>query len=208
MKLTLHIGDRNLSSWSLRGWLVLKWSGLEFDEHLISLDQPGYGEGEIEAIRAVSPSGRVPALEVDGLVVWDSLAIAETVAELAPRARLWPVSAALRAQARSVSCEMHSGFQSVRTHMSMNIRHRCAPSEWNRETRSELHRLAELFTGLRTAHAGGGPYLFGERCIADAFFTPVATRLRTYGVALGGVADEYAATLLSQPDFLAWENAA
>jgi len=208
MKLTLYIGDRNYSSWSLRPWLVLKWSGLEFSERFISLDQPGYGQGKIKAVLEVSPTGRVPALAMDETMIWDSLAISETIAELAPDANLWPTDTHLRAAARAVTCEMHSGFSAVRQNLPMNIRRRCDPPEWSDEVKTELDRLTNLFTQYRSLHHESGPHLFGQRCIADAFFTPIAARMRTYSVSLGELADQYCETLLSDSSLHQWEKQA
>lgn len=203
----LHVGNRNYSSWSLRPWLVLRWSGLAFETHEIRLDQPGYGEQAIAEVRAVSPGGTLPALTAGPLAIWDSLAIAEWAAEQVAPGTLWPADLALRATARSVTCEMHSGFGGVRRDLSMNIHRRLQvdPARWPEDTRRGLQRLESIFSTYRAAHAADGPWLFGRRCIADGFFTPVATRMRTYGVALGATAQAYCDTLLADPDFLAWE---
>jgi glutathione S-transferase len=218
----LFIGYKNYSSWSLRPWLVLRWAGLPFEERVLRLDQPGYGQQQIADVKAVAPNGTVPALHVggladtlgstpggtqaDGWVIWDSLAIAEWAAEQVAPGVLWPQDPALRAQARSATCEMHSGFAAVRRDLSMNIRRRMdrAP-EWPEDTRRQLARLDELWSGLRAQHSHRGPWLFGTRSIADAFFTPVATRLRTYAVELSDAATAYRDTLLADADFLAWE---
>jgi glutathione S-transferase len=208
MATTLYVGERNYSSWSLRPWLVLKWSGLPFNDAFISLDQPGYGDGGIAQIRAVSPSGRVPALNVDGLAVWDSLAIAEWAADAAPEARLWPSDPAKRAQARAVTCEMHANFAALRRDLPMNIRRRCPVQEWAADTRGDLDRMEEIWTRFRNENRAAGPYLFGARSIADAFLTPVATRLRTYSIPLGPVAAQYRDILLNDPAFLEWERLA
>jgi glutathione S-transferase len=208
MSIVLYVGERNYSSWSLRPWLVLKWSGLSFEERFVSLDQPGYGEGRIGAILAVSPSGRVPALQADGLHVWDSLAISEWAAEAAPQAQLWPADARLRAQARAVTAEMHAGFAALRRDLPMNIRRRAGPQDWVAETRRDLERVEEIWTRFRNENRAAGAHLFGARSIADAFFTPVATRLRTYGVTFGPVAQAYCETLLADGAFLEWERRA
>ncbi|MEL7448604.1 MAG: glutathione S-transferase family protein [Pseudomonadota bacterium] len=200
---TLYIGPKNYSSWSLRPWLVLRWAGLEFAEHFIPLDQPGYGTGEIVEVKQVSPSGTVPALHVNDLVIWDSLAIAEWAAEQVPS--LWPQDPAVRAQARSVTAEMHSGFGGIRRDQAMNIKRRCPGQEWPEDTARDLSRMADLWNECRARHGSRGPWLFGERCIADAFFTPVATRFRTYSVPLDEVCQRYVETLLGDADFLAWE---
>jgi glutathione S-transferase len=202
----LYIGNKTLSSWSLRPWLVLRWGGIAFEERLIRLDRPGYGRQEIAEVKAVSPNGTVPALHADGTGIWDSLAIAEWAAEQVAPGTLWPADPALRAQARSATCEMHSGFAAVRRDLSMNLALRLsAPPAWADDTRRGLARIDALWRGLRERHAADGPYLFGRRSIADAFFTPVATRLCSYAVPCDGVVAAYRDTLLSDPDFRAWE---
>lgn len=200
MKLVLHIGNRNYSSWSLRPWLVLRWAELSFTSEIHWLGGPGYGEGRIAEIAAISPSGRVPALQVDDLVIWDSLAIAEWANDQAPRAQLWPKDARDRALARSMTCEMHSGFGALRSEMPCNIRRRAEPRTPSAALARDLERIEALFATAK------GPFMFGERGIVDAFFTPVATRLRTYGVHLEGAAQAYADALLATPEFEEWER--
>ena len=201
----LHIGNRNYSSWSLRPWLVLRLAGLSFATEVHALGGPGYGRGRMPEILAVSPTGRVPALHTDGLVIWDSLAIAEWAHEQASAAQLWPNDPTKRALARSATCEMHSGFSALRSEMPCNIRRRAEPRTPSDAVAQDLARVEALFTQLKT---GDGPYLFGKRGIVDAFYTPVATRLRTYGVALKGAAQSYVETLLADPDFREWEREA
>ncbi len=138
------------STWSLRPWLILKWSKLPFEERFISLDQPGYGEGKIAAIRAVSPSGCVPALQIGDLAIWDSLAIAEWTAEHAPQAALWPRDPAQRALARAVTCEMHSGFSALRAALPMNIRRRCPAQNWSKDVRLDLARIEDILHNAAT----------------------------------------------------------
>lgn len=202
----LAIGDKNLSSWSLRPWLVLKRAGLPFRERLIRLDR----DDTTARIREISPTGQVPALLTgEGLAVWDSLAISEWAAEQLPDARLWPASADARALARSAASEMHAGFAPLRKEHPMNLKRRVvkAPSP---EVSANLRRLVDLWGDLRARFGGDGPWLCGAWSIADAFYTPVATRIRTYRLDLSahgddGTAEAYVAALLSQPDFLAWE---
>lgn len=170
MSTVLFVGNKNYSSWSLRAWLCLKWAGIPFEEHLIRLDQPGYGEAKIAEVLSVSPNGRVPAVHHKGLIIWDSLAIAEWAAEQCPTEKLWPDDASLRAQARSVSCEMHSGFAALRRDLSMNILRRSQPPEWPKDTQDDIHRVAQIWSYFRHLNAGKGPYLFGKRCLVDAFF--------------------------------------
>jgi glutathione S-transferase len=203
---TLYIGNKNYSSWSLRPWLCLRWAKIPFTEKLIRLDQPGYGKQAIAEVAAVAPNGRVPALNASGLVIWDSLAIAEWAAEEAPQARLWPEDRRLRAEARAVVAEMHSGFSAVRRDLSMNIRRRVHVKEWPADTAAELARLDALLGGLRARFQGAGPWLFGARTIADAFYAPVATRVRTYGVTLSTAAQSYCEAVFADADFQAWES--
>lgn len=207
MTITLYVGNKNYSSWSLRPWLVLRWAGIAFEEKLIRLDQKGYGKHEIDEVLKVSPNGRVPCLHADGLVVWDSLSIAEWAAETYPGAELWPADKAMRAEARSVTAEMHSGFSNVRNDLPMNIHARVKPQDWKAETRAELARIDQIWAALRTRHASLGPWLFGKRTIADAFYAPVACRMRTYGVGLSTAAQSWCDAVYRDPDFLAWEAA-
>jgi glutathione S-transferase len=208
MTTTLYVGEYNYSSWSLRPWLVMKWSRIAFDEQFISLDQPGYGESGVAAIAAVSPSRKVPVLHADSLIVWDSLAIAEWAAEHTRAEPLWPLAADARAEARAVTAEMHSGFSALRRDLPMNIRRRCAAQLWSQETRLDLERVKTLWETYRKRFQSQGSYLFGARSVADAFFTPVATRLRTYSVTLSPIAQAYCDTLLTDPAFLEWEQKA
>lgn len=205
MSVTLWIGERNYSSWSLRAWAALEWSQLPYEERFVSLDQDGYGAEGIAAIRALSPSGRIPVLQVDGHAIWDSLAICEWLAERTP---LWPADPWARAEARAVSCEMHAGFVALRRDLPMNIRRRCRPPAFGADVQRDLARVEALWAGLRQRYATSGPWLFGARSIADSFYLPVATRLRSYGVVLGGLAQQYAQTLLADAAFLRWERAA
>jgi len=211
----LILGPKHFSTWSLRPWLVLRRAGAEFREQVLEL----YGPDSKAALLAVSPSGLVPVLKIDGEVIWDSLAIAEWAAERYPQANLWPASGPARWLARSAAAEMHSGFLSLRQHCTMNPDHpmvgpaRSAPPNDPGVTR-DLQRLVSLWTSLRQRFGEGGPYLFGDWSIADAFFTPVAARVRHYQIALAdygdddGMATQYVEALLAQPDFLLWSEQA
>jgi glutathione S-transferase len=202
---TLYIGNKNYSSWSMRPWLALKWAGIAFKEDVRRLGADvGYGQQLTPHILAISPSGRVPALHVDGVVIYDSLAICEWAAE--QNEALWPADPAARALARSAAAEMHSGFQPLRRDLSMNIKRRMdREPDWPEETRRDLARLFSLWTGARTAYAGRGPFLFGERSIADAFYAPVATRLRTYAVPMPAVISAYCQTIFADAAYQEWE---
>lgn len=201
----LHIGNKNYSSWSMRPWLALKWGGIAFEEHIIPLGGEGYGQSAIKEVRDVSPSGRVPALHVDGVVIHESLAICEWAAEQAPS--LWPKEPLVRAQARALASEMHAGFGAVRRDMSMNVRRRLAAEpSWPEDTRTDLTQLFATWT--HALEKFGGPFLFGQRSIADAMFAPVATRLRTYKVTVPEPAQAYCDAIFADAAFQDWERAA
>jgi glutathione S-transferase len=203
----LYVGNKNYSSWSLRPWLALKWGGVPFEERVIPLGGEGYGRAEIKDVKAVSPSGRVPVLHIGDHVISDSLAIAEWAAE--QTRALWPEDALVRAEARAAACEMHSGFAGLRRDMPMNIRRRLERTpDWAEDVRADLKRLFALWGGLRARYGDQGPFLFGQRCIADAMFAPVATRLRTYGVRAPDTAQAYCETIFADPAFKDWEAAA
>ena len=210
----LIIGNKAFSTWSLRPWLVLKRCGAEFSETVVPL----YGDGYEAAIRAVSPSGKVPVLKVDGETVWDSMAICVWAAERFPEVRLWPADAHARWLARSVACEMHSAFAALRTECSMGPDHSMvgpdrSPAPTSEAVAADIRRLVEIFRTMRARFGAGGPYLFGEWSVPDAFFTPVAARIRHFQIDLAahgdsdGVARAYVETLLAQPDFLEWSKA-
>jgi len=204
----LVIGTKAWSTWSLRPWLVAKRVGAPFTEVLVELRQ---GDATEAAIAPHSPSGLVPALKDGDLVVWDSLAICEHLAERFPQANLWPRDPAARAQARSAAAEMHSGFSSLRGECPMDLAREPHAVELSEATHRDIRRIVRLWNEMLARF--GGPFLAGGWSIADAFYTPVATRFRTYGVKLSdfgdaGPAGEYCERLLEQPEFLAWERAA
>lgn len=198
--LTLAIGNKNYSSWSLRPWLVLRQAGIPFEEVRIPL----YCPESDAALAKWSPSGKVPALHDGTATMWDSLAICETLAERFPEKRLWPADAAARATARAVSAEMHAGFAALRTHMSMNIRARRPGQGRTPECLADIGRIVAIWTTCRTRYGAGGAFLFGDFSIADAMYAPVVLRFQTYGVALNGAAKSYAETILALPALQAW----
>jgi glutathione S-transferase len=203
--LELILGDKNLSSWSLRAWLVLRLSGATFNERLVPFSTPRWRE----IIAELSPARRVPALHHGDLVVWDSLAIAEYVAELFPEARLWPDDPRARATARAVSAEMHSGFAALRRELPMDVTARHPPRMRSAATENDVRRLADLLSRCRDDFGDGGPYLFGRPSIADAMFAPIAFRFRTYGVEVREpAARAWLETMLAHPSMLQWERAA
>jgi len=203
----LYVGNQNYSSWSLRPWLVLRWGRIDFDTHVIPLGGPGYLKRQVKEVLAVSPAGTVPVLHVGDDVIGDSLSISEWAAEQTPA--LWPQARAARALARSAVCEMHSGFGALRGELPCNIRRRAEPRAFSDEVLRDVARVEAIWSSLRQRFGAGGPYLFGENpTIADAFYTPVATRFRTYGVRIGNESRAYAEALLSNPAFREWEDAA
>jgi glutathione S-transferase len=206
--LTLTIGSKNYSSWSLRPWLALRLTGLPFTERVIDLKGPQRAE-----IASASPSGLVPCLTVarpgaPDLTVWDSLAICEYLAELAPDARLWPADSGMRAKARCIAAEMHSGFADLRRTCPMDIVHRYPDHAINLETRKNIDRIVHIWTECREAAKDHGDFLFGAFSIADCFYAPVVTRFHTYGVTLSGAAAEYAEAVRSWAALQEWTKAA
>lgn len=200
----LIIGTKKWSTWSMRPWLAARRAGLAFTETLIELRQEN--NQSQEAIRAHSPSGLVPALKDGDLIVCDSLAICEYLAEKAPQ--LWPRDPAARALARAAAAEMHSGFGSLRGECPMALEAEPKTAELSEATAKDIRRIVTLWNEMLGRF--GGPFLAGDWSIADAFYTPVATRFRTYGVRLSdygdsGAAGEYAQRLLETPEFRAWE---
>ena len=207
MAYTLYIGNKNYSTWSLRGWLLVRATGAPFTEKLVSLNANEHAG----AYKEFSPSGLVPCLvdNSDGdTVVWDSMAIAEYLAERHPG--LWPVDAKARAWARSICAEMHSGFRALRGEMGMCIRERVDVRPWSAGLQRDIDRVAAIWNETLKRHGApnGGGLLFGTFSAADAFFAPVAFRFRTYGVDPGGAASAYAAALLAHPYVQEWERAA
>ena len=198
---TLYIGNKNYSSWSLRGWLVAKLSGAPFREVLVQLT----GTAPSPAHRPFSPSGMVPCLHDGDAVVWDTLSIAEYLAERHPG--MWPDDPVARAFARSISAEMHSGFGALRNDMTMCIRERVDVRPWSDAVKSNIARIEELWNESRRRFGSGGPYLCGRFSIADCFYAPVAFRFQTYGVTPQGDAKAYLTALLAHPFVHEWEAA-
>jgi glutathione S-transferase len=204
-ELTLYIGNKNYSSWSLRGWLALKQVGTPFKEVIIPLDGPGK---TTTAISTHSPSGKVPALRYGEMVVWDSLAIGEYLAEEFPQSHLWPSERVARATARSASAEMHSGFPSLRSQLPMNLRRTPFELKKSPEVEAEIARIVSLWHDCRRRFGAGGPFLFGKLSLADAMFAPVATRFRTYGVRMDDVTQAYVDAIHALPAMVEWTEAA
>lgn len=205
MDFRLFVGDFAYSSWSLRGWLLLDAFGIPFEFRHAHMRTP-----EFEAMRAeMAPARLVPALAVsDGVrpevIVWDTLAIAETVHEYHPQAGLWPRGEAVRPAARSLAAEMHSGFQALRGACPMNMRKALQGFEVTDAVRADLDRLAVIWAHARSRAASEGPFLFGAFSAVDAFFAPVASRIATYGLEMGADDLAYVAAVLAHPSVRRW----
>jgi len=194
---TLYIGNKNYSTWSLRAWVLMKALGIAFEERRLALYEPDTSK----RIRRVSPSGRVPCLHDGDIVVWDSLAIAEYLAER--HREVWPAEAIARAWARSAAAEMHSGFARLRDELGMNVRLRSAKTP-SAAAASEIARIVALWREGRERFGRSGDFLCGPFTAVDAFFCPVAFRFQTYGVALDDVAGAYCRSLLALPAMREW----
>ncbi|MEM9169731.1 MAG: glutathione S-transferase family protein [Pseudomonadota bacterium] len=202
--LTLVIGDKHLSSWSLRPWLALKEAGIAFREETIRLDRPDTRA----QLQAQAPAGQVPFLRDGDLTIWDSLAILEYIADRFPDKRLWPDDPRARAVARSVSAEMHSGFSKLRTLWPMQFA-RDGLAHLQVGLDRDIARIDAIWTTCRKTYGAGGPFLFGAFSIADAMYAPIASRFRTYGpVALSAAAAAYRDHVLDGTACVAWRRGA
>ncbi len=203
-ELTLVIGNKNYSSWSLRPWLLLQQAGIPFREIRIPL----YTPTSREEILRYSPAGKVPVLLDGDMTVWDSLAICEHLAERFPQSRLWPQDRQARALARSISAEMHAGFPALRHNMSMNCRRVFPGKGHGPGVRDEIERIQTIWTSCRERYGAKGDMLFGHFTVGDAMYAPVALRFHTYGVSLRGAAGDYMETILALPPIQDWIAAA
>jgi glutathione S-transferase len=197
--LTLVIGNKNYSSWSMRPWVAMTAFGIPFTEVRVLLDQPDTAA----RIADFSAAGRVPVLIAGEMTIWDSLAICEYLAEQFPEKHLWPQDVAARAMARSVSAEMHSGFSGLRTAMSMNIRMHLPGRGRTAAAQGDIGRISEIWEEC-LSRFGHHQYLFGEFSIADAFFAPVVMRFKTYGVALAPALQAYCDRMQAHPAVARW----
>jgi glutathione S-transferase len=197
---TLIIGNKNYSSWSLRAWLLLREAGIEFEERRLPMDTPEF-EREI---LAVSPAGRVPVLQLPDVTVWDSLAIAETVAERWPESGLWPDDASARAHARSISAEMHAGFAALRDALPMNCRAMGRSVELHDALSADIDRVIGIWSDCQARYASEDGWLFGRFSVADAMYAPVVLRFRTYGISIPDRAHRYPACLLESSHLQDW----
>lgn len=203
-QLTLVIGNKNYSSWSLRPWLAMQQMGLEFEEIQISLYTP---ESSAQ-IRSYSPAGKVPVLLDGDVTVWDSLAILEYLIEQFPTLPWLPTKRKPRSLARSICAEMHSGFTELRHQMPMNIRAHSPGAGMTPAVQADIARITDLWRDCRQNYGADGTFLFGEFTIADAMYAPVVSRFVTYGVALDPICRDYANTILSLPAMQQWVTAA
>lgn len=203
----LYIGNKNYSSWSMRPWVLMRQTGIAFDEIRVRFDSFDEGSEFKRTMGAVSPTGKVPVLVDGGLVVWDTLAIGEYLAETYPDKQLWPQDRGARATARSVCAEMHSGFGALRSACPMNIEaqlHDTGALIWRDQAavRADVNRLAAMWSALLAEH--GGPLLFGQFSIADAFYAPVCMRLHAYGLPVPAHIAEYIQRVRELPGVKAW----
>ncbi|MFT5781451.1 MAG: glutathione S-transferase [Pseudomonas sp.] len=204
MSLSLIIGNKNYSSWSLRAGLAMELARASYDEVLIALDQPDTHA----RILAYSPTAKVPLLCTDEGPLWDSLAIAEYLAERFPEAQLWPRERYARGLARSVCAEMHSGFMALRSHLPMDLARAQPLANIPPEVQTDILRVIELWADCRARFGADGAFLFGQATIVDAFYAPVAARLRSYQVPLPAEAAAYVTTIYQWPAFQRWYQAA
>ena len=207
----LYIGNKNYSSWSMRPWVLLRQAGIDFEDIPVRFDSFAPGSQFRATMDAITPAGKVPVLDHNGLLVWDSLAIAEYLAEQFPDKHLWPADRQARARARSLCAEMHSGFTGLRTACPMNIQAhlpevgalalRDKPA-----VRSDLQRIVAMWSGLLAEH--GGPMLMGSFSIVDAYFAPVVMRLNTYALPVPAEVSAYMARVCALPGVKAWIDGA
>lgn len=204
----LIIGNKNYSSWSLRGWLAMKQSGLHFEEITIPLYGEAWDAAKLEMGDIAPSHGRVPVLWDGDAVVWDSLAILEYLGDKVGRDRFWPKADDARAMARSMVAEMHSSFAALRTQCPMNVRRRFDEFELHPSTRADVVRILTLWAEARARFGRGGPFLFGTFCAADVFFAPVVSRFLTYAIPVPGFAVAYMQAVWEHDWLQAWIEAA
>jgi glutathione S-transferase len=200
----LVIANKNYSSWSLRAWLLLREAGIPFEEEMVRFGDDRFSE----RLLRYSPAGRVPVLVDGDLAVWDSLAIAEYVAEKFPQKKLWPDASAARARARSMCAEMHAGFSHLRSRMPMNCEASLPLGLLEVAVQRDVDRMVAMWSDARATHGDGGPFLFGRFSVADAYFAPVVWRFVTYAIALPAPASAYVATMTSLGSMQEWLAAA
>lgn len=205
--LKLYIGNKNYSSWSMRPWVLLRQAGLPFEEVLVHFDSFDAGSQFKQTLAPLTPTAKVPVLQDGDLVIWDTLAIAEYLAEQFPDRQLWPQDTAARARARSVCAEMHAGFTALRGHCPQNIEarlHDTGALIWRDQpaVRADVVRLVSMWSELLAQH--GGPLLFGPFSIADAYYAPVCMRLKTYGLPVPPAIAAYVERVAALPAMVEW----
>jgi glutathione S-transferase len=203
MALTLLIGNKNYSSWSLRAWIAMRATGIPFEEIVISLGADDFKERVLK----ISPTGKVPALIDGDQHIWESIAIVEHLAEKFPQAGLWPADARARTHARALAAEMHAGLAPLRNHCPMNMRRPPKRRELPPEVQANVARIDAMWTDCRARYGKEGPFLFGAFCAADAMYAPVVSRFATYGVEVGAVARTYMAAVQALPAYAEWKAA-
>ncbi len=205
MTMTLVIGNKNYSSWSMRPWLALRANNIPFEEVFIPLytDNPA----DKQRILSFSRAGKVPSLVDGDITVWDSLSIIEYLAERFPDAKLWPEDRAMRAHARSISAEMHSGFMALRNECGMNLHRPIGPVALSADAKANIARVEEIWRECRQVYGSRGPFLFGAFTGADAMYAPVVHRFRTYAIEVGAEAKAYMETMMALPAFREWTDA-
>ena len=204
----LIIGNKNYSSWSLRGWLAVRQSGLHFEEITIPLYGEGWDQQKRERGEIAPSQGKVPVLWDGEAVVWDSLAIVDYLADKVGRDRFWPKPDDARAMARSMVAEMHAGYAALRSQCPMNIRRHVADHVIDQAARADIVRILTLWAEARARFGKGGPFLFGTFCAADIFYAPVVSRFLTYGIKVPGFADTYMQAVWEHDWLRAWVAAA
>lgn len=201
---TLYIGNKAYSSWSFRPWILMTHFDLPFEEVVIPLDQPTTAID----IQRRSPTGKVPVLEAGGLLIWESLAIVEYLADTHPGVAIWPKERAPRALARAVACEMHAGFAALRRACPMNMRRPVRPIAADAAVTEDVARVEALWAACRAAYGQGGPFLFGAFSAADAMFAPVVNRLAVYDLVRQPLSRPYIAAMQALPAWTAWAEGA
>jgi glutathione S-transferase len=202
--LTLIIGNKNYSSWSMRPWIAMKVAGIAFDEVVISLDAPDFKP----RVSKISGTGKVPVLDDNGIHVWESLAILEYLGERFPGARLWPAGPAARARARTVAAEMHAGFVPLRRACPMNMWRPVKKRELNDEALGNVKRIQTMWAECRNRYGTGGPFLFGAFGVADAMYAPVVARFHTYDIDVDAPTRAYMDAVMALPAWKEWHAAA
>jgi len=198
----LILGNKNYSSWSFRPWIAMRHTGIGFEERVIPLFAAGYKD----KILAYSPAGQVPVLALDEMSIWGSVAILEYAADAFPQAALWPDDQLVRAHARSIVGEMHSGFTALRGALPMNIRRAPGAIDYDDAVAADIHRIERIWADCRERYGDGGPFLFGRFSIADAMYAPVVSRLHIYDVRVGDVARVYMDAMMALPAWREWAD--